>query len=74
MDKGMVHIHYGKDLGKTAFRVALGLTVGKYVGELVGAIVSGSTTGVIECLARHGNGAAKKACEIAGFEYEKKTD
>ena len=59
-----------KDLRRAAFAVGFGLTVGKAVGDCVSALIGGATTGVVQLMAKHGNGAAKKACEENGIEYD----
>ena len=59
-----------KDLRKAAFTVAFGLTVGKAVGDFVGALIGGVTTGMVQQMAKHGNGAAKKACEENGIKWD----
>lgn len=61
-----------KDLRRAAFAVGFGLTVGKAVGNFVGALIEGATTGMIQQMAKHGNGAAKKACEESGIKWDNK--
>ena len=69
-----VNVFYGKDLGRTAFKVAFGLTVGKAIGDLVAVFIGGATSRIIQGMAEHGNGIAQKACNAAGVKYKKNPD
>lgn len=73
MDEFSVNLD-AKNLRKAAFAVAFGLTVGKAVGDLASAVIGGGTEEVIKLMAKHGNGAAQKACENSGIKYTSKTD
>lgn len=58
-----------KGLGCTAFTVSFGIVVGKAVGGLVAAFIDGMTTGLIQLMARNGNGACMKVCDENGIKY-----
>ena len=59
-----------KEVRKLAFAVGFGLTVGKAVGDLVSVLINDATTGSIQCMAKHGNKVAQKACEKSGIDYQ----